>query len=494
MALLYPSFCELQLIMNQFPATQLASVLLCLLTITTPVACQTKTSPSGAPADPSAVKLPAKEVTSLWTRTGGEDWPSFLGPRGDGTSTEKGIKPELWQPHPKLLWQLPLGMSYGGPAVVKGRLLQFDRIGRSERLRCINAESGQELWSWKDVVEYQDMYGYNNGPRCMPIVDNDLVYLYGVSGKLSCVSLGEGKTIWQRDLNSEFGVVQNFFGVASAPYIWKDSLIVMVGGSPEESQRVPSGRLDMVQPAGSAILSLDKTSGKLNYKVGNDLASYSSPTVKRVGDRELGLAFVRSGLLGWDVASGKELFTYPWRAETLESVNAAQPLVFGQQIFLSETYAIGSVLLELEGDAPKVVWQDGDTRRTQSFRAHWSTPILVDGYLYGCSGRNQPDADFRCVRLSDAKVMWTERRHERASVLSVDGYLVVLYEDGALELIKPNTEKYDKVAAAHMGEIQGENGLPLLDPPCWAAPVLSHGLLYVRGNSSLLCFDLIPTP
>ncbi len=191
--------------------------------------------------------------------------------------------------------------------------------------------------------------------------------------------------------------------------------------------------------------------------------------VRRMGDRDIGLALARSGLLGWDVASGQELFSHPWRADMLESVNAAQPVVSGNQILVSETYEIGSVLLELDGQRPKVVWTDGDRRSTQCFRAHWSTPVLVDGYLYGCSGRNQPDADFRCVRLSDAKVMWTERRHERASVLSVDGYLIVLYENGELELLKPSTEKYEKIAGVHLGEIQGQNGLPLLDEPCWAA-------------------------
>ncbi len=268
----------------------------------------------------------------------------------------------------------------------------------------------------------------------------------------------------------------------------------MVGGSPEESQRVPAGRLDMVQPNGSAIVALDKRTGKLKYKVGNDLASYSSPTVRRIGNRDVGLAFVRGGLLGWNVESGKELFNHPWRAKMLESVNAAQPVVAGNQVLVSETYEIGSVLLQLEGDTPQVVWEDGDRRSTQCFRAHWSTPVLIDGYLYGCSGRNQPDADFRCVRLSDAKVMWTERRHERASVLAVDGYLIVLYENGQLELIKPNTLKYEKVAGADMAAIAGKSGLPLLDEPCWAAPVLSHGLLYLRGNSHLLCFDLIPAP
>ena len=471
-----------------------AIALLCVWIFTTPVACQTRKTPVGEAPDPEVKSVPNETVASLWTRSVGEDWPSFLGPRGDGTSTETGVKPELWQPHPKLVWQVPLSMGYGGPAVVKGRVLQFDRIGRSERLRALNAESGVELWSWKDVVEYQDLYGYNNGPRCMPIVDNDLIYLYGVAGKLSCVTLADGKTVWQRDLNKEFGVIQNFFGVASAPCVWGDLVMVMVGGSPEEAQNLPAGRLDMVQPAGSAILALEKRTGKLRYKVGNELASYSSPTVRRFGDRDLGLALVRGGLLGWDAASGKELFSYPWRAPMLESVNAAQPVVNGNQILISETYEIGSTLLELDGDDLKEIWKDGDRRSTQSFRAHWSTPVLIDGYLYGCSGRNQPDADFRCVRLSDAKVMWTERRHERASVLSVDGHLVVLYENGDLELIKPSTEKYEKVAGVHLGDLTGTNGLPMLDSPCWAAPVLSHGLLYVRGNSNLLCFDLIPTP
>jgi hypothetical protein len=28
--------------------------------------------------------------------------------------------------------------------------------------------------------------------------------------------------------------------------------------------------------------------------------------------------------------------------------------------------------------------------------------------------------------------------------------------------------------------------------PFWAAPVVSHGLMYVRGGGKLFCFELIP--
>ncbi len=340
------------------------------------------------------------------------------------------------------------------------------------------------------------MYGYNNGPRCSPIVDGDLVYTYGVSGQLTCWQLVDGKKLWQKDTLSDYGVVQNFFGVASSPYIYNDLLLVMIGGSPAESQSVPSGRLDKVKPNGSAVVAFHKVTGKEVYRVGNDLASYASLTVREIRGKPTGLAFLRSGLLAWDVETGKELSTFPWRASMMESVNAALPVTQGNQVLLSEAYEIGSALLSFDQPTPQVVWQDsGASLRRHAFRAHWSTPVWVDGFLYGCSGRNQPDSDFRCIRMSDGKLQWTERRHERSSVLLVDGHLIVLGEYGRLELVKVNPEKFDVVASAQLNQIADKkDGKSLLEYPCWAAPVLSHGLLYVRGEDRLICMELIPVP
>jgi len=28
--------------------------------------------------------------------------------------------------------------------------------------------------------------------------------------------------------------------------------------------------------------------------------------------------------------------------------------------------------------------------------------------------------------------------------------------------------------------------------PCWAAPVIAHGYLYLRGQGRLVCLDLLP--
>jgi outer membrane protein assembly factor BamB len=206
----------------------------------------------------SSLAVLLAEPPSLWTRKNGEEWPAFLGPRGDGTSSEHGVDPELWKPYPAIQWTLPLGVSYGGPTVAYGRLFQFDRFHDAERLTCMNAETGEELWRWENSVEYEDMYGYNNGPRCSPVIAGDHAYVFGVTGVLACIQVADGKLVWKRDTTKEYGVVQNFFGVASNPCVFGDLLLVMVGGSPASS---PFVRLDQVKSNGSAIVAFDRMPG-----------------------------------------------------------------------------------------------------------------------------------------------------------------------------------------------------------------------------------------
>lgn len=475
----------------------LQSHLLLLFILMHCTACgQGKPVPEVNPTDgqPSSVQSP-RELPPR-KRSVGEDWPVFLGLNGDGSSTERGVDESLWQPVPPLLWSIDLGVSYGAPTISAGKLYQFDRYGDAERLTCYAAESGQKLWHWQTEVQYDDRFGYNNGPRCSALVDGQLAYVYGVTGNLSCIDVDSGQQVWKRDLNTEYGVVPNFFGVASNPCIYENLLLVMVGGSTPNTRHLPTERLAQVESDGTAVVAFDKLSGKEVYRVGTGLASYASLMVTRVDGRMIGLAFLRDGLMGWEPSSGQQLFNFPWRSSTLESVNAAMPIVAGDQVLISEAYEVGSALLNLQhGQPPTVAWRDAGPRSKCRFRAHWATPVAIDGYLYGCSGRNGPDTDFRCVRLSDGEVMWTDRDRERqrSSVLVVDGYLVVLGETGTLELVRPSPDGMQVVARANLSEIvDPRTGEALVEYPCWAAPVLSHGLLYIRGNKRLICLDLIP--
>ena len=140
------------------------------------------------------------------------------------------------------------------------------------------------------------------------------------------------------------------------------------------------------------------------------------------------------------------------------------------------------------------MWTDaGQGLRDKSMQCHWNTPIHLGGYLYGCSGRHTNEAELRCIELATGKVMWRQRGLTRSSLLLVDNHFICLSEDGILHLLKVNPEKYEEVSSVEL-KSKDASGRPkiLLNEPCWAAPILSHGLLYVRGRDRLVCLELIP--
>jgi outer membrane protein assembly factor BamB len=428
----------------------------------------------------------------------GSDWPCFLGPAGTSVSPEKGILAPWPKDGLRIVWQTELGGGYGAPTVSGGRLFIFDRQGDQARLRCLKAESGQPLWTFEYPTDYEDMYGYNNGPRCCPVVDGDRVYLFGAEGMLHCLRVEDHKVLWKVDTKADFNVVQNFFGVGSTPVIEGGLLITQVGGSPKGTDPRISPRTKGDQ---SGVVAFDKLTGKVRYRITDELASYAVPVLATIGGRRWCFVFARGGLIGFDPASGKVDFHFPWRARDLESVNASNPIIVGDQVFITETYGPGSALLRVKPGGYEVLWSDAD-KRDKSMQCHWNTPIYHAGYVYGCSGRHMENADLRCIELATGKVKWSQPLLSRdppmimgrSSLLMVDGHFLCLGETSQLLLLKVNPEKLEEVSRLVL-----RNGdRPLLFPPCWAAPVLSHGLLYLRGadkpgsnHGRLVCVELI---
>ncbi|HUG68545.1 MAG TPA: PQQ-binding-like beta-propeller repeat protein [Pirellulaceae bacterium] len=437
--------------------------------------------------------------TDLWTRKKGVDWPDFLGPNRDSKSSETGIISPWPEAGLKIVWQRELQTGYGIGSISKGRMYQFERQDNQATLLCLVAETGEELWRFQYPTDYEDLLGYNNGPRCSPVIDGDRVYIYGAEGMLHCLQAVDGKLVWKLDVNAKYGVAQNFFGVGSTPVVEGDLLICMVGGSPPGSPGLyeSGGQID---GNGTGVVAFNKFTGEAKYEITDELASYSSPQLATIHGRRWCFMFARGGVVGFEPASGKVDFQYPWRSPKLESVNAATPVVVGNEVFISETYSIGSSLLAVKPGGYDLVWADDPSpRKPKAMLAHWNTGIYLAGYLYGCSGRNPPDADLRCIDWKTGKVQWVEQlppeTRERSSLLYVDGHFVELGEYGILKLLRANPKKYELVSEMLLLREQTNPAFqprPLLKHPAWAAPILSHGLLYVRGDDRLVCLELIP--
>ena len=420
-------------------------------------------------------------------REQGADWPRFLGPGGNGKSPETGILAE-WKPEgPPVVWHVKLGTGYGIGSIANGRFYQFDRHGDRARLTCLDAKSGEVSWTFEYPTAYEDLLGYNNGPRCSPAIDDGRVYLFGAEGMLHCLSAEDGKLLWKVDTSKKYAVVQNFFGVGSTPVVYGDLLLVMVGGSPANSQGAGRFDLDRVESNGTAIVAFDKRTGEEKYAVGDELASYSTLQPAEIAGCPWCFAFARGGLLGFDPRSGKIDFHYPWRARLRDSVNAATPVVVGDEVLITEAYGPGSSLLKVRPGGYDVAWADPPSRN-KALQCHWNTPIYHDGFLYGSSGRYSGSAELRCVEWKTGKVMWRERGLGLCSLLYIAGHFVCLTEEGELRLFRASEKGYAETAKAIVRE--KPDGPPLIVPPAWAAPIVSHGLLYIRGADRLVCLRL----
>ncbi len=433
---------------------------------------------------------PESRTSDSGERTGnpGVDWPRFLGPTGDSKSPETGILTDWGECGPPVVWHRELGTGYGIGSVSEGRFFQFDRYEDQARLSCLDSRTGELLWKFEYPTDYVDLLGYNNGPRSSPVVDDGLVYLFGADGMLHCVRAEDGSLVWKVDTAERFGVVQNFFGVGSTPVVEGDLLIVMVGGSPPESQDLGRFNLDRAVGNGTGIVAFDKRTGEVKYTLSDELASYSTLKPATINGRRWCFAFARGGLVGFDPLRGEVDFHYPWRARLRDSVNAATPVVVGNEVFISETYGPGSSLLRVKPGAYEVVWSDPPGRH-KAMQTHWNTPICHEGYLYGSSGRYSGIAELRCIEWKTGKIMWSQPKLRLASLLYADGHFICLSEDGVLRLVQATPQEYVQVAESIVRETP--DGPPLVNPPAWAAPILSHGLLYVRGDDRLVCMRLI---
>lgn len=427
----------------------------------------------------------------------GSDWPQFLGPTANGISTETNLIDSFPQDGPPLLWKKAIGTGYSAPSVRAGKLVLHHRVKDEEVVEAFALPDGGAAWKYSYATTFIDPYGYNNGPRCTPLLTSNRCYTFGAEGRLLCLDLASGQRVWERETQKDWQVPEAFFGVGSTPILEGGKLIVMVGGQPN-----------------SGVVALDPETGKTLWEsVGeknwqgqpmiawpgertvdwrrfrsDKQASYSTPTAATVNGERLIFALMRQGLVALSPADGSVRFSYWFRAQVDESVNAANPVVIENSVFVSTAYyRVGSALLRLAPGNKSVepVW------RGTALEAHWTTPIYHDGFLYAFSGRNEPDARFRCVEFSTGKVMWDRdeswrkygggpAKYGRGSALMADGKLIVLGEAGLLGLFRVNPKESEELARFQV---------PELKHPCWAAPVLSDGRIFLRSEDRLICFD-----
>jgi outer membrane protein assembly factor BamB len=377
------------------------------------------------------------------------DWPQILGPHRSGQADGEELAASWPAGGPKQLWSFKLGSGYAGPAVVGERVIVFHRVGDSEVVQALDAKNGGPLWKASFAATYRGGVDPDIGPRCVPLVAGERVYVFGAAGDLRCVSLAKGEELWERHLYADYGGNEGFFGAGSTPIVVGDRLLVNVGGK------------------NAGLVALDPATGKTLWQATSEEASYSSPAAVKLGGKEQALFVTRYNCVLADPAGGKvqTLFAFGQRGPT---VNAATPLVAGGHLFVTSSYGVGAQYAALNRSSAKSVWANDDTLSSQ-----YATPVLHGGFLYGTHGREDIGvAELRCVEAATGKVRWSKADYGVANIILAGDKLLIVGSAGRLGLASASPAKYEELAAHELAQNVSR-----------ALPALSNGRLYVRTGS-----------
>ena len=398
------------------------------------------------------------------------DWPQWQGPDRNAISKEKGLLKEWPKAGPPLAWKITgLGGGESAPSIAAGRIYGMSNRGADEVVWALSEKDGKTIWVTRlgPAFQQQEPPG-KDGPGCTPTVDGERLYVIGLGGDVSCLQIRDGKIVWQRSFQRDFGGEVPIWSFRESPLVDGDKVICTPGGE------------------GATIVALDKLTGKTIWKsqVPDDpKAAYASAiAIDFAGQRQY-VQLTAKALVGVAASDGKFLWRYD-KPSNNYGINCSTPLYHEGQVFAASAYNNGGGLVKLSKEANGSIKAE-EVYFSDKMQNHHGGMILFEGNLYGANGGNS-GGYLVCLDFKTGNVLWDERRGEKrapkGSVAFADGRLYYRLEDGTMLLMEPSAKQYIERGRFVQPDRTRQ--------PAWAHPVIANGKLYLRDQDVLLCYDV----
>lgn len=396
------------------------------------------------------------------------DWPQWLGPNRDGSSSEK-IAP--WKGDLKPAWQKPMAEGNSSPVVADGLVFMHSKVKDKdvEMVQAFDAKSGDLKWEKTyDKTPFKPFYG--EGPRSTPCVHKGVVFTFGNTGTLAAWKATDGASLWQKDVLKEFKESNLFFGIACSPIVVDDKVLVMIG---------KKGKSKGGDGPSTGVAAFNVSDGSLAWKGGDDPASYSSPIIFGEGAKRQIVFLTGSNVMSL-APDGKVLWKHEFVDKLFES--STTPVKVGDLIIASSVTK-GSVALKLtEKDGKPAV---EEAWKNPALTCYFSTPVPAGkDHVYmvtGVASITDASITLRCVEVATGKEIWKKEKvgkYHAAILRLADGNLLLHADNGDLMLLAPDTKEYKELAR---GKVCGNT---------WAHPAFANGWLYFRDDKELLAYKM----
>jgi outer membrane protein assembly factor BamB len=398
------------------------------------------------------------------------DWAQYHGSAGDRTSSGE-LALRAWSDDgPPAVWRVPTEHGFSSFAVTGGRA--YTLVGREldgdRREVCValDAETGEELWAQPLTSPDYDGGGDagagdnrgGDGPRSTPSVADGRVYVLDADLGLYCFDAVTGEEVWSHDLMEEFEGRNIRWQNAASPLV-EGELVFVAGGGEYGS-----------------LLAFDRVSGDLVWGVGNERMTHATPIAATIHGVRQVIFLVQSGLVAVEPETGTMLWQadFPYRTST-----GASPVVSGDLVYVSAGYGVGAGVFRVSKEGDRFETEQLWYKRNKLIN-HWSTPVCVDGFLYGMfSFKEYGDGPLMCVELETGETQWSIDGFGPGNCIAVGDTLVALSDAGEVVLVEATPEAYGELARADV-----------LDGKCWSMPAFSEGQLYVRSSQEGARLDL----
>jgi outer membrane protein assembly factor BamB len=411
-----------------------------------------------------------------------EDWPQWGGSQRDLVWRETGIVDTLPQPDAQTgmlprMWTARIGAGYAGPAVADGRVYVADRIAEDnlERVLCFDAETGEE--KWKHEYEARYTISYPLGPRATPTVDGDRVYALGAVGHLFCLDAATGDVVWQKYLPTDFGTELPAWGMAGAPLVEGDQLIVLAGGKP-----------------GALVVSLDKHTGRERWrKLDGKEPGYCAPVILEFGGRRQLIVWHPAAVTALDPVTGDELWERPVEFAVQAGMTISTPRKAGNRLFVTGFYS-GPLMIDLgaDGRSPDVLWRtaaSSNERENNTLHAVMCTPIVTSDHVYGVGSYGE----LRCLDANTGDTEWESRdatgngRWWNAFLIPHEDRVIICNEQGEIIFARLLPDGYHELSRAKLIKptqpIQRRMTV-------WSHPAFAMRSVFARNDGELIRVNL----